>query len=88
MFYNIAIFILKYYATMLEGSNLNGLYNNLFIVYILCLFLQIEDDAHNCCMCRLCLKRNNFIRDFFTLIIVNYECHVPILLCESPEDIY
>ena len=42
MFYNIAIFILKYYATMLEGNNLNGLYNKLTT---LCLFLQIEDDA-------------------------------------------
>ena len=42
MFYNVVIFMLKYYATMLEANNLNGLYNKLTI---LCLFLQIEDDA-------------------------------------------
>ena len=42
MFYNIAIFILKYNATIFEGNKLNGLYNKLTA---LCLFLRIEDDA-------------------------------------------
>ena len=42
MFYNIAVFILKYYATMLKGNNLNRLYHKLTT---LCSFLQIEDDA-------------------------------------------
>ena len=42
MLYNIVTFMRKYYATMLEANNLNGLYDKLTA---LCLFLQIEDDA-------------------------------------------